>query len=83
MPRLPPEEQTERYMHEVVELTRDCELGKQGERAVVVQLLAEDSLAPIYAGPARYMTLLFVNRPRSKRIVSTGADYLYLRTVEE
>lgn len=60
---------TRRYLHEVVRLNRDCELGKAGERAVVIHL--DD----------RYMTLLFVNRAKDVREVNTGADYVYVETM--
>lgn len=70
-----------RYLHEVVELIRDCELGESGERAVVVELMSANGAASSTAGP-RYMTLLFVNRPVEQRVVHTGADYRLLRTVK-
>ena len=59
---------TTRYLHEVLELDRDCELGEGGERAVVTEL---DGI---------YMTLVFPNRPTARREVHTGSDYLYLRS---
>lgn len=60
----------ERKLHEVVEVTQNCEIGESGERAVVVRL--ED----------KYMTLLFPYRQlKYQREVHTGADYLYLKTV--
>lgn len=58
-----------RCLHEVVELDRDCELGLEGERAVVIAI------------DSRYMQLVFPNRPWNRRHVSTGADYAYLRSV--
>lgn len=61
---------TERKLHEVVEVTNDCEIGKTGERAVVIHL------------EGRYMTLLFPNRDlKYNREVHTGADYIHLRKV--
>lgn len=60
--------QEKRELHEVVVLTRDCEIGREGERAVVIDLVGH------------YMTLLFPDRQRSERVVRTGADYLYLRS---
>jgi hypothetical protein len=61
---------TERLLHEVVELTKACELGEKGERAVVINL--QD----------KYMTLLFPNRAlKYSREVHTGADYMYLKRV--
>lgn len=58
-----------RHLHEVVHLTRDCEIGKAGERAVVIAL------------SDRYMTLLFANRARDVREVNTGADYAFVETM--
>lgn len=55
-----------RELHEVVLLTRDCEIGRTGERAVVIELVGH------------YMTLLFPDRSVDLRIVRTGADYAYL-----
>ena len=61
---------TERKLHEVVELTKDCELGEKGERAVVIHL------------EGKYMTLLFSNRTlKYSREQHTGADYLYVKKV--
>ena len=59
---------TIRYVGEVVELTRDCELGRAGERAVVTALEAP-----------HYMTLVFVDREPVRRLCETGADYKFLR----
>ena len=56
-----------RFAGEVVELSRDCELGQEGDRAVVTVL------------DARYMTLHFPDRAPDCRDVHTGADYKYLR----
>lgn len=66
-----------RELHEVVEVTRDCEIGKAGERAVVVELVGVEP----YPGTKRYMALLFPDRSPPERLVRTGADYLYLRSV--
>jgi len=61
---------TERKLHEVVEITQDCELGEKAERAVVINL------------EGKYMTLLFPNRAlKYHREVHTGADYLYVKKV--
>lgn len=61
---------TERRLHEVVELTKNCELGEQGERGVVIHI------------EGKYMTLLFPNRAlKYSREAHTGADYLYLKGV--
>lgn len=61
----------ERVLHEVVELTQDCELGEKGERAVVIKLVYDEYW---------FMTLLFPNRAiKHTRKVSTGADYRYLK----
>lgn len=61
---------TERRLHEVVEITKTCELGEPGERAVVIHL------------EGKYMTLLFPNRAlKYSREAHTGADYLYLKKV--
>jgi hypothetical protein len=57
-----------RELWEVVVLDRGCELGHEGERAVVIDLTD------------RYMTLLFPDRARSERMVYTGRDYLYLKS---
>ena len=65
-----------RHLHEVVEVTRDCEIGAKGERAVVVELAGG---TPPYEHV--YMTLLFPDRSPPERLVRTGADYLYLRSV--
>lgn len=62
-----------RSLHEVVVLTRDCDIGKAGERCVVVDLSPDK----------RYMTLLFVDRDAARRKVATGADYKFLRTAED
>lgn len=56
-----------RFVGEVVELSRDCELGRAGERAVVT------------ARVDYYMTLSFPDRTPDARTVHTGADYQYLR----
>lgn len=59
---------TERYLHEVVELTKDCELGDADERAVVIYI------------EGKFMTLLFPNRKlKYNREVNTGADYVFVR----
>lgn len=60
----PPEAQ--RHVGEVVKLVRDCDIGEQGERAVVLAL--ED----------KYMTLVFPGRDSGPRTVRTGADYRFL-----
>jgi hypothetical protein len=61
---------TERRLHEVVELVRDCELGEKGERAVVTFL------------EGKYMTLVFPMRVHKfNREAHTGADYRYLKGV--
>jgi hypothetical protein len=57
-----------RELHQVVIVTRECEIGHEGERAVVIELVGH------------YMTLLFPDRAHSERIVRTGADYLYLHS---
>lgn len=58
----------DRQLHEVVEVTKDCELGEKGERAVVV-----------YVGE-EFMTLVFPNRAiKHTRKINTGADYTHLR----
>jgi len=60
----------ERKLHEVVEVTKSCEIGEPNERAVVINL------------QGKYMTLLFPNRAlKHSREVHTGADYLYLKKV--
>lgn len=61
---------TKRFVGETVELSRDCELGQEGDRAVVTEL--DD----------RYMTLYFPDRSPDCRDVHTGADYKYLRAYE-
>ncbi len=58
---------TKRFVGEPVELSRDCELGQEGDRAVVTML--DD----------HYMTLHFPDRAPDCRDVHTGADYKYLR----
>lgn len=57
-----------RFVGEVVEISCNCELGPEGDRAVVSAL----------EGP--YMSLTFPDRAPDLRIVHTGADYKYLRT---
>lgn len=66
-----------RYLYEVVALTQDCELGKLGERALVVDLEGETR-----NGKWRWMTLVFFNRARADRVVHTGCDYRFIETVE-
>lgn len=61
---------SKRFVNEVVELDRDCELGQESARAVVTTL------------DGRYMTLVFPDREPSHREVRTGADYRYLRGVK-
>lgn len=61
---------SKRFLGEVVELSRDCELGQEGDRAVVVAL----------DGP--YMSLDFPDRAPDCRDVHTGADYKYLRAYD-
>ena len=63
---------SKRFVGEVVALSRDCELGHEGDRAVVTVLMG------------RYMTLTFPDRgPEPEdRAVHTGADYKYLRAYE-
>lgn len=58
---------SKRFVGEVVELSRDCELGQEAERAVVTALITP------------YMTLTFLDRAPDCRDVHTGADYKYLR----
>jgi hypothetical protein len=58
---------SKRFLGEGVELSHDCELGHEGDRAVVVAL----------DGP--YMSLDFPDRAPDCRDVHTGADYKYLR----
>jgi hypothetical protein len=52
----------------VVEVTRDCEIGLESERAIVIDV--DDGL----------MTLLFICRSKEQRAVVTGRDYRFLRT---
>jgi hypothetical protein len=59
---------TSREVGMVVELDRDCEMGRKGERAVVMEV----------EGP--FMRLLFPMRSES-RSVRTGTDYRYLKVV--
>lgn len=61
----------QRMLWEVVEVTQDCEVGKAGERAVVVEL------------DGKYMTMVFTARPAGTQKCSTGADYRYLRTARD
>jgi hypothetical protein len=61
-------QRTKRFVGEVIELSRDCELGQESDRAVVTSL----------AFP--YMSLTFPDREPDLRVVHTGADYKYLRT---
>lgn len=56
-------------IHQVVEVTQDCEVGDRGERAVIVAL------------DHKSMVLIFPARPRAERRVSTGVDYSFLRAV--
>jgi hypothetical protein len=65
---------SKRFVGEVVELDRDCELGQGGERAVVVKLESARW------AEATYMTLCFFGRAPASRKVETGADYLFLRS---
>lgn len=65
-----------RYLHEVVTITRDCELGEKGECAVVIELERSGT-----SQGWQFMTLLFFRRPYDRRKVHTGADYKYLETV--
>jgi len=60
-----------RRLNEVVELTRNCDIGKSGERAVVTS---------VGTGPLAHMTLVFANREHGRE-VHTGADYKFLRSV--
>lgn len=62
---------SKRFVGEVVKLTRDCDLGQEGDRAVVLKLETEGCTS---------MTLCFFDRDPGSRKVSTGADYLYLRS---
>ena len=52
----------------VVGLDRDCELGTQGERGVVISV------------QGKYMVLVFPYRSYSRE-VRTGTDYEYLKVV--
>ena len=61
---------TKRFVGETVELSRDCELGQESDRAVVTVL------------DGHYMTLHFPDRAPDCRDVYTGADYKYLRAYE-
>lgn len=61
---------SKRSLGEIVELSRDCELGQEGDRAVVVAL------------NGHYMTLTFLDRAPDCRDVHTGADYKYLRAYD-
>jgi len=61
---------TKRFLTEIVELSRDCELGQEGDRAVVTELVGH------------YMTLTFPDRAPDCRAVHTGADYQHLRAYE-
>jgi hypothetical protein len=66
---------SKRYVGEVVDITKDCDIGKAKERAVVVAI---DGL---------FMTLVFpmrISGPFSRgpqRQVQTGADYRFLMEV--
>jgi hypothetical protein len=69
----PAQSRTQRYVNEIVELDRDCELGHVGERARVVDITrASPALAT--------MTLCFFDRTLDSR-VNTGADYRFLSRV--
>lgn len=61
---------THRKLLEIVQVTRDCEIGKEGERAVVAHI-SQDNL---------YMTLVFVNRAVPDHVVHTGSDYRFVKT---
>ena len=61
---------SKRFVGEVVALSRDCELGQEGDRAVVTALVDH------------YMTLTFLDRGPDCSDVYTGADYKYLRAYE-
>lgn len=63
---------TKRFAGEVVKLDRTCDLGQEGERAVVVGLEQHEQLS--------LMTLCFVDRDPEHRAVKTGADYRFLRS---
>lgn len=52
----------------VVGLDRDCELGTQGERGVVISV------------QGKYMVLVFPYRSYSRE-VRTGTDYEYLKVI--
>jgi hypothetical protein len=67
------DKEQERFLHEIVELERDCELGEKGERAIVLAIVCCGNMRPTH------MTLCFFNRAAFKRTVHTGADYAYLR----
>jgi hypothetical protein len=54
---------------DVGQLDRDCEIGSNGERAVVLAL------------DGKYMTLVFPNRDVGRRVMYTGSDYLYLKRI--
>lgn len=58
-----------RVVGERVEVTRDCDIGREGECATVTEI------------DGRYMTLLFRDRGAT-RTIRTGCDYLYLRHVK-
>lgn len=62
---------TKRFVGELVELSRDCELGQEGDRAVVTALVG-----------GHYMALTFPDRAPDCRVVHTGADYEHLRAHE-
>lgn len=64
---------SKRHLREVVALTQDCDIGKQGERAVVVSLEATQA--------GVYMTVVFPDRSADDREVCTGADYVYFKSV--
>jgi len=66
---------TKRFAGEVVKLTRDCDLGQEGERAVVVRLESSS-----WTGAVAFMKLCFFDREPGCREVNTGADYRFLRT---
>lgn len=68
---MPGMEKTERFVGEIVALTRDCELGEEGDQAIVTDL------SPCPSG-GQYMTLYFPGRREPN--VLTGADYRYLDT---
>lgn len=62
---------TQRFVGEVVKLTRDCDLGEEGERAVVLKLETDGYT---------HMALCFFDREPDSREVRTGADYRFLRS---